>query len=849
MTISTADFPEKTIKKRKRLSPMADDPSPEEQEGNRTMPPSVTDTDAEESDPEETNTSEELIKTAEDNQKQFEKTTEGESSDSAVSEQTSDEKKEEEEREERDATAVAEDQSEYHGVTRSSSSIDTSTRSFHPKDPDVHTDDAPTGLRQELPRGATCTEELVESTHEKGAPPSVRTPSVTVNQRIGVEEEEITIRETEEEETQSTHIACHPSKLIRDNSASTQQPPSKLREPLEMAPNLRLPSSVEEEPDELIYTAISRVLEKGSSADASSVANVIAVADVHDLDTSSTRSTPPREQTESGFRSRAQVPPSRTSPPNTEEIPESGNVMIAPPGAILFHHANGEQAFLPPGYQHHGYGYPMQMQHGMHPAQMMATQLPAPAPPSGSGRRKITLRLQEDDTDSSRKSFFFRRSSKSSVKSLQSIVEAGIDRGTVTVSWFEGTSSTELQEHVRKSVVRKMNLDSDGKLSDLRIIDQSEDPPEGMFQNSANVYPLKIPAHLFVSVVLVEIVLSPFIPDGSSFLLRFNTRAGEKQNETKDPHASGHSAPESPSAAKSPYPSNIDLASLNAQLLTGKLNALKPALSTQRRKSALKNKQFAAVDENMSDEDDDDDDVHLQKVDETDNGSKGSDHHEGDVMGYNPEDQIEVRLRQIADLMIADRKSRRSNRVTTEKRQVIFVIANYFVLFLSFIAICAELSSRSPKWLSAIESQLDSVHKCSTDQEALFECVSKGDFAGLVASFILFLTKSAATKSIFLFGFETPHKLWTVVYESLVTAFCWGTSYIVIRRGMNPDTRVGFLQKYWKDAVYGSLAGFNAAFLKHVLKNLIPQEAFEDALQEALHERQLKILSWLPSFH
>ena len=184
----------------------------------------------------------------------------------------------------------------------------------------------------------------------------------------------------------------------------------------------------------------------------------------------------------------------------------------------------------------------------------------------------------------------------------------------------------------------------------------------------------------------------------------------------------------------------------------------------------------------------------------------------------------------------------------TEKRQVIFVIANYFVLFLSFIAICAELSARFPPWLNSLEKQLENVQKCSTDQESLFECVSRGDYAGLIASFALVLSRSSATKRFFLFGFETPKKLWAVVYESMVTAICWGFSYIMIRRGMNPDTRVGFLRKYWKDAVYGSLAGFNAAFLKHVLKNLIPQEIFEHALQDALQERQLKILSWLPSF-
>lgn len=356
---------------------------------------------------------------------------------------------------------------------------------------------------------------------------------------------------------------------------------------------------------------------------------------------------------------------------------------------------------------------------------------------------------------------------------------------------------------------------------------------------------LYFPTHS--SYLFSEIVLSPFIPDGSSFLLRFSILPKNLQTRSCVPLSRDYSAPDSPSAAPSPFPSALDLTKLNAQLLSGKLNALKPPLVTQPRKSALKSKLTSSYDDigfDDEEEDDAEDDLQLKKVDETDAASKASDHHEDDVMGYNPEDQIEMRLRQIAELMIADRRNRRSHRVQKEKRQVIFVIANYFVLFLSFIAICAELSARSPQWLASVEKHMESVQKCSTDQETLFECVSRGDFAGLMASFVLVLTRSAATKRFFLFGFETPKKLWAVVYESMVTAVCWGVSYIMIRRGMNPDTRSGFLRKYWKDAVYGSLAGFNAAFMKHVLKNLIPQETFEHALQE----RQLRILSWLPSF-
>ena len=54
-----------------------------------------------------------------------------------------------------------------------------------------------------------------------------------------------------------------------------------------------------------------------------------------------------------------------------------------------------------------------------------------------------------------------------------------VDRGTISVSWFEGTSSLELQEHVNKSVLRKLKLDKGQQLDDIRILDTKVDPPEG----------------------------------------------------------------------------------------------------------------------------------------------------------------------------------------------------------------------------------------------------------------------------------------------------------------------------------------------------------------------------------
>lgn len=176
-----------------------------------------------------------------------------------------------------------------------------------------------------------------------------------------------------------------------------------------------------------------------------------------------------------------------------------------------------------------------------------------------------------------------------------------------------------------------------------------------------------------------------------------------------------------------------------------------------------------------------------------------------------------------------------------EKRQVVFMIANYFILFLSLIAISAEIHERAPRWISWIDENVTSVQNCAADRDALFECVSQGDFSGLIASIILWASTSVATKRLFLFGFDSPSKLWTVVYEAGVSAFCWGVSYMFIRRGLNPDTRPNFISRYWKDAVYGSLSGFNAAFMKAVLKNLISQEQVLDVLDQ----RQLRIVTFL----
>jgi len=130
-------------------------------------------------------------------------------------------------------------------------------------------------------------------------------------------------------------------------------------------------------------------------------------------------------------------------------------------------------------------GYPPQHYHSHYGG----TPIPPPAvmiPPS-SGKRKVHFRLVEDILLPTRKktSFLsFRRPSHRSLLTASPVAEeppTEVDRGRVTVSWYEGTTALELTEHVRTAVIRKLDLRGTTKLADLRILDETTNPPEGMY--------------------------------------------------------------------------------------------------------------------------------------------------------------------------------------------------------------------------------------------------------------------------------------------------------------------------------------------------------------------------------
>jgi hypothetical protein len=158
---------------------------------------------------------------------------------------------------------------------------------------------------------------------------------------------------------------------------------------------------------------------------------------------------------------------------------ENGAVVIPPPAyrnAVFSVPEVREASGSPPPAIHAAIHQHLPM-YGYAPVPYAAT------PIIGEGRRKIKLRLEEDLRIDERRSFFSRSFSRhkrdDSLLSVDSVAQIGIDRGSIAVSWFEGTTSAELQEHVRKSVVRKMGLHEDVKLNDLRIVDETMDPPEG----------------------------------------------------------------------------------------------------------------------------------------------------------------------------------------------------------------------------------------------------------------------------------------------------------------------------------------------------------------------------------
>lgn len=137
------------------------------------------------------------------------------------------------------------------------------------------------------------------------------------------------------------------------------------------------------------------------------------------------------------------------------------------------------------------------------PSQQQAKQLSQPS------RKKIILRLVEKQESlvlgEGKKSIFsmLKRPKSRSVgssdeaiddihelmKDIQDIdspkrIKKYVERGEMSISWYAGTTATELQDHVRNSVESKLRLSAHEILGNLRVLDENVEPYEGKTDRS-----------------------------------------------------------------------------------------------------------------------------------------------------------------------------------------------------------------------------------------------------------------------------------------------------------------------------------------------------------------------------
>jgi hypothetical protein len=197
-------------------------------------------------------------------------------------------------------------------------------------------------------------------------------------------------------------------------------------------------------------------------------------------------------------------------------------------------------------------------------------------------------------------------------------------------------------------------------------------------------------------------------------LLRFKTRdsGGDRTPIYGRSDSEFTGPPESPSAAPSPHPKpeilhGLGLNANQLALLGSRLQGLQLTKPPAEQNEGLNSRPMKGVPDGKrgllkpslitnTQTTNDDGNESQEKNSEEDDISNGGSNME--VASLHPEDQIQKSLREITDLLISERTGKNRKVPQQEKRQVIFVLANYFVLFLSLIAVSAEIQARAPGW-------------------------------------------------------------------------------------------------------------------------------------------------------
>jgi len=158
----------------------------------------------------------------------------------------------------------------------------------------------------------------------------------------------------------------------------------------------------------------------------------------------------------------------------------------------------------------------------------------------------------------------------------------------------------------------------------------------------------------------------------------------------------------------------------------------------------------------------------------------------------------------------------------SEKQYTITVLAQFLLVIVTILTVSSKLHEIVPPLVNPIlNTCAHSIETCAHDEQTLFTCMKGGEMNGLLAGICLWIQHLPVKSNIFLLGFESPKKMWIVLYEAIVSSVCWGACYLYVRRGMNPATRDKYFEKYWRDTLYGSMAGLTATFMKAVLKNFV----------------------------
>ena len=69
---------------------------------------------------------------------------------------------------------------------------------------------------------------------------------------------------------------------------------------------------------------------------------------------------------------------------------------------------------------------------------------------------------------------------------------------------------------------------------------------------------------------------------------------------------------------------------------------------------------------------------------------------------------------------------------------------------------------------------------------------------------------------ILLKGFQTKRHR-NIIVECYINFLCWSSTYLFVRRFLNPETSAVVFKKFSADAFYGGLAAASTAFIKPIL--------------------------------